>query len=79
MLDEAIAFCNRNMRTQTIIDQKTGKRNDKTEYPINAIREAILNALIHRLSEASDKRCYEKKNIMRSRTRKFFFLRLLVQ
>ena len=48
MLDEAIAFCNRNMRTQTIIDQNTGKRNDKTEYPINAIREAILNALIHR-------------------------------
>ena len=48
MLDEAIAFCNRNMRTQTIIDPTTGKRNDKTEYPINAIREAILNALIHR-------------------------------
>ena len=48
MLDEAIAFCNRNMRTQTIIDQNTGKRNDKTEYPINAIREAIINALIHR-------------------------------
>ena len=76
MLDEAIAFCNRNMRTQTIIDQNTGKRNDKTEYPINAIREAILNALIHRLSEASDKLCYEKKNIMRSRTRKFFFFAL---
>ena len=48
MLDEAIAFCNRNMRTQTIIDPTTGKRTDKTEYPINAIREAILNALIHR-------------------------------
>ena len=46
MLDEAIAFCNRNMHTQTIIDQNTEKRNDKTEYPINAIREAILNAFI---------------------------------
>jgi ATP-dependent DNA helicase RecG len=31
----------------TIID-KNGKRADKTEYPIRAIREIILNAVIHR-------------------------------
>ena len=31
----------------TIIDQN-GKRADKTEYPILAIREIILNAVIHR-------------------------------
>ena len=48
MLEEAILFCKRNMKIQTIIDKSTGKRKDKTEYPINAIREAILNALIHR-------------------------------
>lgn len=48
MLDEAIAFCKRNMKVQTIINPNNGKREDKTEYPINAIREAILNALIHR-------------------------------
>ncbi|WP_022820285.1 ATP-binding protein [Fusobacterium russii] len=48
MLEEAIIFCKRNMKTKTIIDNKSGKRIDKTEYPINAIREAILNALIHR-------------------------------
>ena len=47
-----------------------------SRVPENAFREAIANALIHRLSEASDKRCYEKKNIMRSRTRKFFFFAL---
>ena len=46
------------------------------KIPEVAFREAIANALIHRLSEASDKRCYEKKNIMRSRTRKFFFFAL---
>ena len=36
------------------------------KIPEVAFREAIANALIHALSEDSDKRCYEKKNIMRS-------------
>ncbi|MBR2422812.1 MAG: putative DNA binding domain-containing protein [Oscillospiraceae bacterium] len=48
MVDEAITFCKRNMKIQTIIDPETGKRRDRTEYPIEAIREAVLNALIHR-------------------------------
>lgn len=48
MLDGAIQFANRNMRTKTIINPQTGKREDRTDYPIPAIREAILNALVHR-------------------------------
>ena len=36
------------MRTKTIINPQTGKREDRTDYPIPAIREAILNALVHR-------------------------------
>lgn len=48
MVDEAITFCKRNMKVQTIIDPETGKRRDRTEYPVEAIREAVLNALIHR-------------------------------
>jgi ATP-dependent DNA helicase RecG len=48
MVTEAITFCVRNMKVRTIIDKKTGKRKDQTEYPIAAIREAILNAVIHR-------------------------------
>jgi len=48
MLSEAISFCKRNMKIQTIIDSNTAERKDKTEYPIEAIREAVLNALIHR-------------------------------
>lgn len=48
MVDDAITFCKRNMKVQTIIDPDTGKRKDRTEYPIEAIREAVLNALIHR-------------------------------
>lgn len=48
MLSEAISFCKRNMKMRTIISSETGERIDKTEYPIEAIREAVLNALIHR-------------------------------
>lgn len=48
MVEEAVAFCKRNMKVKTIIDADTGKRKDKTEYPLNAVREAVLNALIHR-------------------------------
>lgn len=48
MVEEAVAFCMRNMKVSTIIDSETGKRTDKTEYPIKAIREAVLNAVIHR-------------------------------
>jgi ATP-dependent DNA helicase RecG len=47
MLDEAVLFVERNMRVKTIIDEN-GKRADKTEYPVAAVREAILNALVHR-------------------------------
>ena len=36
------------------------------KVPEAAFREAIANALLHRLSESSDNLCYEKKNIMRS-------------
>lgn len=48
MLDEALLFVKRNMRTKTIIDPETGKRIDRTDYPVTAIREAIVNALVHR-------------------------------
>lgn len=47
MLDEAVEFVRRNCRTKTIITSK-GERFDKEEYPIRAVREAILNALVHR-------------------------------
>ncbi len=48
MLDNALLFVRRNMKNMTIISSETGKRTDKTEYPVIAVRELILNALIHR-------------------------------
>ncbi len=47
MLDEAVEFVRKNSRTKTIIDDN-GRRADKNEYPVKAVREAILNALVHR-------------------------------
>ena len=48
MIEGSIAFLLKNISVKTIIDRKTAKREDKAEYPSNAIREAILNALVHR-------------------------------
>ena len=48
MLDEAIRFVKKNMKNKTIIDPATGVREDRTDYPITAVREAIINALVHR-------------------------------
>ncbi len=47
MLEDAVDFVRKNSRTKTIIDEN-GFRADKPEYPIKAVREAILNALVHR-------------------------------
>lgn len=48
MLESALQFVRKNTRNRTIIDADTGKRRDRTDYPMNAVREAILNALVHR-------------------------------
>ena len=47
MLESAVDFVIKNSKTKTIIDGK-GRRKDRLEYPPKAIREAILNALMHR-------------------------------
>lgn len=47
MLEEAMEFVRKNSRTKTIIGED-GQRRDRTEYPMKAVREAILNALVHR-------------------------------
>lgn len=48
MLNEALAFVRKNLQVKTIIDPLTGARQDTFEYPLTAIRELLLNALVHR-------------------------------
>ncbi len=48
MLEDALAFVRKNIKIKTIIDTETGKRADREDYPLTAVREAVLNALIHR-------------------------------
>jgi ATP-dependent DNA helicase RecG len=47
ILEGTLAFVRRNMKIKTIITND-GTRADKPEYPIKALREIILNALMHR-------------------------------
>jgi len=48
MLEGSMAFLRTNMRTAVTVDPKSGKRADAPEYPMDALREAVLNALVHR-------------------------------
>ena len=47
MLEEAVGFVARTTGRANAFT-KDGKRVDRTEYPMLAVREAILNALVHR-------------------------------
>ncbi len=47
MVDSAVNFVAMNMKQQVKFDAK-GKRIDLPEYPLEAVREIVLNALVHR-------------------------------
>ena len=47
MLNDTLSFLKKNMKTKIIIDE-SGKRKNIPEYPLIALREAIVNALVHR-------------------------------
>lgn len=48
MIDGTMDFILKNMKERTVIRNDNAKREDKPEYPIPAIREAVINALVHR-------------------------------
>lgn len=48
MLEDTMRFLKKNMRVSTVIEKESGRRADRTEYPLMALREAVLNSLVHR-------------------------------
>lgn len=48
ILERSLQFVRKNIKAKTIINAVDGKHEDYTEYPMTAVREAILNALVHR-------------------------------
>ena len=48
LLEQPVAFVRNNMQVSTRIDPRTGRRIDRPEYPLDAVRETVLNALVHR-------------------------------
>lgn len=48
MLQQALSFIFNNTKKSTYINPTTGLREDRSEYPLKALREIVLNALIHR-------------------------------
>ena len=48
MIKQTMDFITKNMKRRVIISPDTGEHDDKFEYPIEAIREAVINALVHR-------------------------------
>lgn len=48
MLDRAEKFILRNIRTEVVFQSKGLQTTDKAEYPTDAVREGLVNALAHR-------------------------------
>ena len=48
MVDQAEEFLRKNIRLLGFRTEKSFRREDKFDYPIKALREAIINGLIHR-------------------------------
>lgn len=66
MLNGTMNFLRRNMKTSVIIDSN-GKRKDKSEYPLEALREAVANALIHRDYSTQTENAYIAVNMHEDR------------
>ena len=66
MLLGTMNFLERNMKSSVVINDK-GIRIDRTEYPLKALREAVVNALVHRDYSAQKETVYIAVNMYKDR------------
>ena len=67
MYNETINFIERNIKVKMKISKKTGFREDIPEYPLDALREAISNLLIHRDMSQYKEGTYSSVSIFKNR------------
>ncbi len=48
MLQGAMQFIWKNMKKKTVINKENGRHEEIADYPVTALREAVINALVHR-------------------------------
>jgi ATP-dependent DNA helicase RecG len=48
IVEEAVAFIRRNSGSRGVLEEEGGRRQDKPLYPVEAVREAVVNSLVHR-------------------------------
>lgn len=48
ILDGVSSFFKHHLKRKSMLDPKTGRRTERYEYPMSALKEAVLNALVHR-------------------------------
>ena len=66
MLEGTMKFLRRNMKTSVIINSN-GERINRTEYPMQALREAVANSLIHRDYSTQTENAYISVNMYNDR------------
>lgn len=53
LIEQGVNFVRRNMRVAAIFDQQSGRRRDVPEYPLDAVREVLTNAVAHRAYDSA--------------------------
>lgn len=66
MLEGTMNFLRRNMKISVIINSN-GERINRTEYPMEALREAVANSLIHRDYSTQTENAYVSVNMYNDR------------
>jgi ATP-dependent DNA helicase RecG len=63
VIDEAMTFIKKHINLSYHFDGSI-QRKERWQYPLEALRELLLNCVVHRLCKALHKRCYAKEIVM---------------